>query len=263
MRSVTISIVTPTLNSERFFGATLSSIHDNVPSSVDVQHIVVDGGSSDRTVEMAQMHDCEIVEGEDKGLYDAMNIGIRRAEGDIVAILNSDDILLDETLSTVGAWFRNSGRRSGWLVGGVRWIDAASQTLAELGAPPSWLRAGVLASLGWNCIHHGATFMTREYCSKVGEYDITYSLAADYEFLVRALMIQPYDRINQTLYGFRWHGQNATASGPDVLRKEGQRIAAAYGPRSALLGSAYRTGLRAWMNAANPRWFAAKKLKSW
>lgn len=260
MSRVKITFVTPTLNSERFFDATLASIHGHVPDSMDVQHIVVDGGSSDRTVEMARMYDCEVVVGEDAGLYDAMNIGIRRAEGDVIAILNSDDTLLEGTLSTVADWFRS--RNSNWMVGGLRWTDEDGRRVADLPAPPHWLRVAAFASLGWNCIHHQATFMTREFYETVGEYDLAYPLAADYELLARALRIEPFDRLDRSLATFRRHGQNASMRGERALIEEGRRIASEYGPRNELRRIAYRTGLKIWLNAARPSWFFKKRMGS-
>lgn len=258
MNPVTITFVTPTLDSERFFEATLASIHGDVPRSMEVQHIVVDGGSSDRTVDMARAYDCEVVIGEDEGLYDAMNIGIRRAAGDVIAILNSDDTLLPGTLSTVSEWFRR--RRSSWMAGGLRWTDGEGRPIADLPAPPAWLRVEAFASLGWNCIHHQATFMTRDFYGRVGEYDLRYPLAADYELLARALQTEPFERVDRTLATFRRHGGNASMRGEQALIEEGRRIAAAYGPRDEFRRRVYRAGLKAWLNAVRPGWFVAKKL---
>jgi glycosyltransferase involved in cell wall biosynthesis len=255
--SMKITFVTPTLNSERFFAETLASIHTDIPDSVLVQHVVVDGGSSDRTVPLAREYGCELVVGEDQGLYDAMNIGIRRAEGDVIAILNSDDTLLEGAIAAVAAWYGDRSRS--WAVGGLRWTDASGRRIADLPAPPTWLRAEVFASLGWNCIHHQATFMTRECYSRVGEYDLEYPLAADYELLARALRLEPFDRIDRTLSTFRRHGQNASMRGERALIDEGRRIASEYGPSSDLRKAAYRAGLKAWLNASNPGWFLAKK----
>jgi len=257
MSRLKISFVTPTLNSEAFFAETLNSVHGAVPDSVEIQHIVVDGGSSDRTLDMAREYDCDVIVGEDEGLYDAMNIGIRRAAGDVVAILNSDDTLLDGTLSTVAAWHRE--RRSEWMVGGLRWTDADGRPVADLAAPPGWLRVGAFASLGWNCIHHQASFLTRDFYDEIGEYDLTYPLAADYELLCRALQMQPFDRIDRPLATFRRHGQNASMRGQKALIEEGRRIAAAYGPSGALHRGAARTALKIWLNAARPGWYLAKR----
>jgi len=257
MNRLKISFVTPTLNSENFFAETLASVHDDVPKSVEIQHVVVDGGSSDRTLELASRYDCEVIVGEDQGLYDAMNIGIRRAVGDVVAILNSDDTLLGGTLSTVAAW--HPERRSEWMVGGLRWTDRDGRPIADLAAPPSWLRVGTFASLGWNCIHHQASFITRDFYREIGEYDLSFPLAADYELLCRALKKQPFDRIARPLATFRRHGQNASMRGQDALVAEGRRIAAEYGPGGSLQRGAARLALKLWLNAACPRWYVAKR----
>ena len=257
MSKVTVTIVTPTLNSERYFPDTLASIHGGIPAAVEVQHIVVDGGSSDRTVELARSHDCEVVIGEDEGLYDAMNIGIRRASGDVISILNSDDTLLPGTLDAVGAW--HGSRVSEWMVGGIRWTDGLGQALADLPAPPEWMGVEAFASLGWNCIHHQATFMTRDFYRTVGEYDLSFPYAADYELLARALRIEPFQRVGRSLATFRRHGDNASILGKPALLEEGRRIEARFGPRTRIRRDLYRMALKVWLNAASPGWFVAKK----
>ena len=258
MSKVAVTVVTPTLNSERYFPDTLESIHGSIPASVEVQHIVVDGGSTDRTVELAHSFGCEVVTGEDEGLYDAMNIGIRKAEGDVISILNSDDTLLPGTLETVGEWY--ACRTSEWMVGGIRWTDGHGKALADLPAPPAWMGVEAFASLGWNCIHHQATFMTRAFYGVVGEYDLAFPFAADYELLARALRIEPFQRVGRTLATFRRHGDNASIRGKQALLEEGLRIEARFGPRTRIRREFYRIALKLWLNSASPGWFLAKRL---
>ena len=257
MIPVNISIVTASLNSERYFTECLESIHRQVPDGIRVQHIVVDGGSGDRTLELAGRYPCEIVCGQDEGLYDAMNIGIGRSTGDVVGILNSDDTLLPGALATVADWYRS--RNSEWMVAGLRWTNGEGRSLGNVPAPPAWMSVEAFASLGWNCIHHSTSYMTREFCSRVGTYDLTYAIAADYDFFARALRLQPYDRIGRTLSTLRFHGENVSASSPSGLADENERILNLYGPRSAARRSVGAFGLRLWLNGMSPGWFAAKR----
>lgn len=104
--------------------------------------------------------------------------------------------------------------------------------------------------------------MTRQFYDRVGEYNLAYPLAADYELLARALEIEPFDRVPRTLATFRRHGQNASMRGSEALVDEGRRIAAEYGPRSRLRSAAYRSALKLWLNAARPGWFIMKKIGS-
>jgi len=239
------------------FRATLDSIHASVPEAVTVQHIVVDAGSTDRTVAVAREFDCDLIIGEDEGIYDAMNIGLRRADGDVIAMLNSDDTYLEGALETVRDWYE--GRKSSWMVAGLRWIDEDGRRIADLPAPPSWLTVEAFASLGWNCIHHQTSFLTRKFYQQVGEYDLAFLLAADYDLLARALRLAPFDRIDRTLATFRRHGHSASMQGAERGIEEGSRIAKLYGPPSKSVRLAYRWALKSWLNAASPGWFLAKR----
>ena len=91
-----VSIITPTLNQGRTIGATLESVRRQTYSRIE--HIVIDGGSSDSTSDiLAAAHQASglIWRSEpDRGMYDAVNKGLRLATGEIVGYLNSDDLLL-------------------------------------------------------------------------------------------------------------------------------------------------------------------------
>lgn len=258
MDTVRISLVTPTLNSERYFAECLSSVHDGQPAGVEVQHIVVDGGSTDRTVEMARARTHEVISDEDEGLYDAMNIGIRRADGDVVGIINSDDMLLPGTLARVAEWYRN--RRSEWMVSGIRWTNPDGSRQADLPAPPTWMHLEMFASLGWNCIHHQGTYITRDFYREVGEYDLAFPIAADYDLLARAMEIQPFDRIDGLAATFRRHAGSTSMTSTEAVETEGERIARHYGPASLVRRRAYRTVLKTWLNGTNPGWYIAKRM---
>lgn len=256
-RAVRISIVTPTLNSERYFEECLSSIHDDQPADVEVQHIVVDGGSGDQTVEMAEAYPCEIIRDEDEGLFDAVNIGIRRADGDAVAFLPSDDGLLPGALATVADWYRN--RRSEWMVAGIRWIDAESRKLADLPPPPTWMTLEMYASLRWNCLHQQSAFLTRQFHERIGEYDLSHAFAADYDLFARALRDHAFERIDRTIATYRRHAGSTSIRQRGALQAEADRIADTYGPTSRTSRRLYRTGLRLWFNGRNPAWYLAKR----
>ena len=88
-----ISIITPTLNSEKSIAFTLNSVFNQ--SYKDFEHIIVDGGSSDKTLEIARKHKVrkKIILKKNSSIYEAINIGIKNSKGNYILILNSDDIL--------------------------------------------------------------------------------------------------------------------------------------------------------------------------
>ena len=94
-----VSIITVCFNSERTIEDTLKSVASQTYSHIE--YIVVDGLSSDSTNEIVKKYSDSVsthVSEKDNGLYDAMNKGIQLATGDIVGILNSDDVFYDETI---------------------------------------------------------------------------------------------------------------------------------------------------------------------
>src|SRR5690242_21384155 len=90
-----ISIITACFNSAATIGDTLQSV--SMQNYDDIEHIIVDGASSDNTLEIVGYfpHVSKIVSEKDKGIYDAMNKGIAMATGDVIGILNSDDVYTD------------------------------------------------------------------------------------------------------------------------------------------------------------------------
>ena len=92
-----ISVVTVCRNSSATLRDALDSVARQNRSGFEVEHIVVDGGSSDGTVELLKgRNGVRWVSEPDRGTYDAMNKGIRMATGDVVGILNADDVLADD-----------------------------------------------------------------------------------------------------------------------------------------------------------------------
>jgi len=92
-----ISIVTASFNCVRTIGDCIQSIISQ--TYFDIEHIIIDGGSKDGTLEVINKYRdkiAKVVSEPDRGIYDAMNKGIRLATGDIIGILNSDDLYADE-----------------------------------------------------------------------------------------------------------------------------------------------------------------------
>lgn len=118
-----ITIITPCLNAEKWIGETLSSIINQDVfkyKKIKMQYIIVDGGSSDRTLDIVEsaarnIPGVQILSGDDKGMYDALAKGIARAEGDICCYLNAGDVYHANALGVVAEVFRQGLAR--WLTG--------------------------------------------------------------------------------------------------------------------------------------------------
>jgi glycosyltransferase involved in cell wall biosynthesis len=117
----TITIITPSFNQGRFIERTITSVLDQ--GYEKLEYFVVDGGSTDGSVEIIRRYEDDLawwVSEPDGGQTEAINKGLRRATGDIVAFINSDDHYLPGAFEKVVALFERTGAR--WIVGACRYV---------------------------------------------------------------------------------------------------------------------------------------------
>jgi len=240
-----ISIVTPAYNSAATIDDTLASIAGQ--GYPNLEHIVIDGGSSDETAQIvARYPGTKWVSEKDEGLYDAMNKGIALARGEIIAILNSDDCFRPNALHVVGRMFQQNPT---WQAafGNVVFVDVAGEELyrrEEAGFDYTVLRC-------WrNYICHQTLFVKKSIYENLGGYEHRkYRYCADYEFLLRmgrAGVVVGH--IPEFLVNFRYHQKGASGSArvAEQMFKEFSQIRAAYGIPSLLqpFASVYGRALR-------------------
>ena len=130
MSSMKISVITPSFNQGRFIEQTIKSVlNQRYP---DLEYIVIDGGSTDNTLEILRKYSDKImwVSEKDKGQSSAINKGIRMATGDILAFLNSDDLYLPHTLKTVADFFKKNQKAS-WASGDYHIIDSRGRKIRK------------------------------------------------------------------------------------------------------------------------------------
>ncbi len=251
-----VTVVTPTLNAARYLDDCLRSI-ELQRADLDVEHIVVDDGSTDGTVERAIESGAKVIEGLRAGLYAAMNQGLALATGEYVGVLNGDDYLYPHAITTLVAAMQRSHRP--WAIGRLRWVDGAGTSLGEMAPPPSRASSQVLASLGWNWMYHQTTYMRADFWNGLGGFDTHYRINADFELLLRARQRSAFASVNELTASFRRHGANLSITGPSS-DTENDEIRLAYGPHSIALGKAARLAARCYINARNPRWALTKRL---
>ena len=176
-----ISIITVCFNSSKTIEKTFQSIKNQ--SYQNIEYIVVDGGSSDDTLKIIKNYSSCIsnyISESDKGLYDAMNKGISMATGDIIGILNSDDIFVDNYVLEKVAKFhtKNSIDAS---VGNITQFNKNDKVVRKYSAKnwsPNKLKIGFMPA-------HPAIFFKRDLFENYGKYRLDFASGADYELIIR------------------------------------------------------------------------------
>lgn len=176
-----ISIITVCYNSEKTIEKTFQSIASQTYKNLE--YIVVDGNSTDKTLHIIKEHNEIItkhISEKDKGLYDAMNKGIKMATGNIVGILNSDDIFTDENVLQNVAKFHSDNKIDA-SVGNIIQFNEDGKTVRKYSAKnwnPEKLKIGFMPA-------HPSIFFKRELFDKYGQYQLDFIIGADYELITR------------------------------------------------------------------------------
>ena len=177
-----ISIITVTYNAEATLERTLQSVAQQTYS--DIEHLIIDGASTDRTLEIARQYPHAIVFSEpDKGLYDAMNKGLQHATGDYLCFLNAGDKLHSkETLAHIVSSVPDSSP-IGVIYGDTHIVDAQGNFLRNRRLTPpehlTWqsFKEGML-------VCHQAFYINRQIALP---YDMTYHFSADFDWCIRCM----------------------------------------------------------------------------
>lgn len=180
-----VSIITTTFNSAKTVQNTIESvINQDYPN---IEHIVVDGASKDNTIDIVNSYGSNIshlISEPDKGIYDAMNKGIKIATGDIIGILNSDDFFTsNDIISTIVDTFTQNDIDA--LYGDIHFVHPE-----DLNKPvryysseifrPSLFRFGFMPA-------HPSFYVKKKCYDQFGLYALDYKIASDYELLIRFL----------------------------------------------------------------------------
>jgi len=226
-----ISIITPSYNQASFIERTIQSVLSQ--GYKDLEYIIMDGGSTDGTVEILKKYSDKIIwkSEKDSGQSDAINKGLKMATGDIVAFLNSDDTYEPGALKKAAEFFQNNPGKK-WVYGKCKIIDENDREIRK----PITLYKNLLLRkysyrklLSENFISQPATFWKRELHAEVGYFSEQEHYCMDYEFWLRIGAKYLAGVIDEYLANFRIWAKSKTGQVNVKEYADALRVAKSYG----------------------------------
>jgi glycosyltransferase involved in cell wall biosynthesis len=181
VHNLKISLITVVYNAHNSIKRCIESVL--AQNYTNVEYIIIDGGSTDGTLQIIEQYKPYItifLSETDKGIYDAMNKGIKLATGDIIGTLNSDDFFADnDVLNQIVKAFEQN--KTDTVYGNLDYIDTKSKIIRK------WLSGKYSEGLfNWGWMPPHPTFYCRRLLfERLGAYDLQYGTAADYELMSR------------------------------------------------------------------------------
>jgi len=218
-----ISVITPSFNQAKFLEQTIRSVLDQ--GYPNLQYGIVDGQSTDGSIDIIRRYqdklDFAIIE-KDRGQTEAINKGLRRADGDIVCWLCSDDTLLPNALKTVGSYFANNPKAH-WLIGACNQVEVDGRLSKVIYPSPITSLEGVLFRDQQHpfVVPQPSVFWKRSINHRVGflREDLHYCM--DFEFWLRLVRHGWYPHLlDAKLATYRLHEASKTCATPDQFVRE-------------------------------------------
>ncbi|MBK8914084.1 MAG: glycosyltransferase [Phycisphaerales bacterium] len=208
---LSFSILTPSLNGLRFLPDAVASVAaQNDPS---VQHIIMDGGSTDGTVDWLRgRNDPRLVwrSEPDRGQSDALNKALAQATGDVIGWINTDDRFLPGAFDAVRSTFERFPHVN-VVIGDYRLIDAGGRAYQDMLTQEWGVESLVLCGISGALVGQPATFFRRRLVESIGQFDVDLHYCMDWEFWIRARQVGPFAHTESFLAEFRVHGSAKTA----------------------------------------------------
>jgi glycosyltransferase involved in cell wall biosynthesis len=220
-----VSIITPTLGRATMLEGTLRSVQGQ--SYPNVEHIVVDGGSTDGTIELLRRYEGSYnlrwTTGPDRGMYDAINKGLALARGDVVAYLNSDDRYFPWTVAVALDAFAEHPKAD-LVYGDVIRVDEILGRVVPIFVPP--LNAGAMAAFG--TLSQPAVLMHRRVLDALHGFDDELRYVADLDFWLRAASRFEFQRVSEVLALEFRHAEMLSEASKDRMSSEDETMRARY-----------------------------------
>jgi glycosyltransferase involved in cell wall biosynthesis len=217
-----VSIVTPSYNQAAFLEQTIQSVLGQEGASIE--YLIVDGGSTDGSAEIIRKYADRLawwVSERDAGQAEAINKGLQRAKGEIVAWLNSDDLYLPGAIAQAMAAFQ-AYPGAGLVFGDAMTIDPQERQIGRL-AFGDW---GLDELMGFRIICQPAVFMRRSVLERAGYLDPSYHYLLDHQLWLRIACLSPVHHIPQILAQARHHPGAKNVAQPEGFSRETLRLLA-------------------------------------
>jgi len=174
-----ISIITVVLNGEKYLEESILSLHGQ--KYKNYEHIIIDGGSTDKTLEIIKKYENKIdywCQKKDKGIYDAFNLGMKLCRGDYLGFLNSDDLFLPEAFNHLMKYIKNNNDKD-FIFGSVK---------KHWGTLYGYRPYKIYWSWGFYSSHSTGFFIKLQSAKKVGLYNLNYKYSSDYDYFFRMIV---------------------------------------------------------------------------
>jgi len=174
-----ISVITAVYNSEKYLEESIKSLHNQ--NYDNIEHIVVDGKSTDSSIEIIKKYENNIdywISEKDYGIYDAFNKGMKLSNGDYLGFLNSDDVYTEEAFEHLLKYI-NKYPKVDFIFGGVK---------KHWGVLYGYKPLKIYWSWGFYSSHSTGFFIKKKSAEIVGEYNLKYKFSADYDYFFRMIV---------------------------------------------------------------------------
>ena len=216
-----VSIVTPSFNQASFLEQTLRSVLEQ--DYPNLEYIVIDGGSTDGSVEIINKYADQLAYWQsqpDQGQTDAINQGFTRASGEILAWLNSDDLLLPGAVNAAARALQ-AHPEAAMVYGDALLINAEGKTIGKFPAAQTDYRK---LRRGYVHIPQQASFFRADLWQQVAPLDVSFYFAMDYDLWVRLAALAPLVYVPELWAAFRLHGAGKSIAADDRCWPEMLRV---------------------------------------
>jgi len=235
-----VSIITATLNSELFIEQNILSILSQ--SYKDIEHIVIDGLSSDSTLDILNKYSDSLIfiSESDNGIYDAFNKGLSIATGDIVAFLGSDDFFISsDAVSSIVKRFSHKSISA--VFSDIDIIDRVDSKVVRSWKSSSFKKHSLI--LGW-MPPHPTLFVRRDIYNKIGSFNTAFLISSDYLSIFKMFSLPGFKSVYIPNVYINMRIGGVSSSLPNIISKFREDILAIRSCDVSLSGSIFISSLK-------------------